>query len=140
MDDQQEEHAVRHEGDHGAATGIPSVEEVGEDIRSHAEAQRPRIADSAQHAADAARQAARDLRGEEAWMAGLVEQGADRLGQLAQTLRDNDLRSLLARAEGFARSQPVVFTGAAVALGFMLSRAVGGAQHRSNLPESSHEH
>jgi hypothetical protein len=61
-------------------------------------------------------------------MAGLVEQGADRLADLAWTLRENDLRTLLGRVEGYARSQPVLFTGAAVALGFMLTRVVATAQ------------
>lgn len=127
MDDQQQEVGGRHEA-MGAEHQAPSVDDMAEDVRSRIEAQSTRAADSAQHAADAARQAARGLRGEEAWMAGLVEQGADRLTDLARTLRENDLRSLLTRVEEFARSQPVLFTGAAVALGFMLSRTVGTAQ------------
>ena len=121
MDDQQ----------HGGAQAereLPSAENVAEDVRARMQAQGARAAEGAQHAADAVRQAAENLRGEEAWMAGLVEQGADRLTDLAQTLRDNDLGTLVNRAESFARRQPVLFTGAAVALGFMLSRTIGTVQ------------
>jgi hypothetical protein len=58
-------------------------------------------------------------------MAGLIEQGADRLAGLAQDLRNKDLRTLIADAEHFARRQPVLFTGAAMLLGFALTRAAG---------------
>jgi hypothetical protein len=82
-----------------------------------------RTAETARRAADAARDAAQNLRANEAWMASLVEKGADGLSTLAETLRQNDLKHLLSRAEDFARKQPVLFAGAAVALGFTLSRA-----------------
>jgi len=111
----------------GANESRSSVDAVADDIREQAEAQTPRAADAAQHAADAARQAARSLKGEEAWMAGLVEQGADRLADVAQTPRNNDLRSLLAKVEEFAHQQTTLFTMGAAALGFALSRAVGAA-------------
>jgi len=130
MDSERSE-GGRPNGGNGTGQEQPSTQQVTEDMRARAEAQRPRAADSAQHAADAARRAAQNLRGEEAWMAGLVEQGADRLADLAQTLRNNDLRTLLARGEDFARRQPVLFTVGAIALGFALSRAVGLAAQGS---------
>jgi hypothetical protein len=57
--------------------------------------------------------------------AGVAGQPVSALGlsTLAETLRQNDLKHLLSRAEDFARKQPVLFAGAAVALGFTLSRA-----------------
>ena len=67
-------------------------------------------------------------------MAGLIEQGADKLADLAQTLRTNDLRTLLTRVEEFAHTQPVLFTGAAMALGFAMTRAIGMAQRSSAQP------
>jgi hypothetical protein len=88
------------------------------------------------------RQAAQSVRGQEAWLAGLVDQGADRLTDLAQPLRTSDLNSLLSRTEDFARRQPVLFTGAAMALGFALTRAVavGAGKARSSYPEPRHDH
>jgi hypothetical protein len=104
---------------------VPVTERVADNVREQVHAQSSRAADGAQHAADAARQAAEKLRGQEAWMAGLVEQGADRLADLAQTLRNGDPRTMLAQVEDFARRQPVLFTGAAMVLGFALTRAAG---------------
>ncbi len=96
-------------------------------------------ADTAEHAADAVRQAAQNLRGQEAWIANLIEQGADKLSDLAQTMRTTDLRTLLTRVEEFARSQPVLFAGAAMALGFAMTRAVGAATRSSNESEPEHQ-
>ena len=58
------------------------------DMLEQVQTQSSRAADGAQHAADAARHTADRLSGQEAWMAGLVEQGADRLGDFARTLHD----------------------------------------------------
>jgi hypothetical protein len=109
----------------GGKAGDPISERIADDVGAQVQAQRSRAAESAQHAADAARQAADKLREQEAWMAGLIEQGADRLAGLAQTLRDKDPRTLLADVEEFARRQPMLFTGAAMVLGFALTRAAG---------------
>jgi hypothetical protein len=114
--------ATQHAGDGGRA-GDPVSARIVDDVSAQARAQSSRAADSAQHAAEAARQAAENLRGQEAWMAGLIEQGADRLAGLAQSLRNKDPRTLLSDAEEFARRQPVLFTGAAMILGFALTRA-----------------
>lgn len=96
---------------------------VTDDIRERMSSLRPRAAEGMEHTADAVRRAAGSLRGDEAWLAQLVEQGADKLSDLAQTLRTNDLPALLSRTEQFARQQPVLFTGAAMAIGFALTRA-----------------
>ena len=118
------EEAAQRAGD-GAHDESSLSDRVTDDVSAQMQKQSARAADSAQHAADAARQAAESLRGQEAWMAGLVEQGADRLAGFAQTLREKDLRSLLADMEDFARRQPMLFTGAAMVLGFALTRAAG---------------
>jgi hypothetical protein len=106
-----------------------AAKEAREGIESQAEAQRARMSDSARHAAGAAQQAAQNLRGSEPWVASLIGKGADSLADLAETLRRNNLRDLLSRAEEFARQQPVLFTGLAMALGFTATRAA-----RANAP------
>lgn len=105
----------------------PAAHRIADDIRDRMSSLRPQAADGMQHAADAARQAASGLTGEDAWMAQLIEQGATKLSGLADTLRTNDLQSLLGKAEQFARRQPVLFAGAAMALGFALTRAAAVA-------------
>jgi ElaB/YqjD/DUF883 family membrane-anchored ribosome-binding protein len=99
---------------------------------------RPQAAEGMEHAADAARQAAGSLRDEEAWLARLVDQGADKLSALAQSLRTNDPKALLSKTEEFARREPVLFTGAAVAIGFALARAATAAT-RSRASQPSEE-
>ena len=108
-------------------TADASARQVAADIGEQAQAQKSRVADRAEHAADTARKAAQNLRGEETLMAELIEQGAGKLTDLAQTLRESDLNTLLERTQQFARNQPVIFTGAAVALGFALTRLVASA-------------
>ena len=140
MDNEQIEQKSDAVPGNGADESRPRHGEVVGEMWERTEAQRPRAADTAQHAADAAREAARKLKGEEAWMAGLVEQGADRLSDFAQTLRNNDLRSLLSSVEEFARRQPVLFTMGAAALGFALTRTVGlAAQGGSRAAEHTAE-
>ena len=53
--------------------------------------------------------------------------GADELGGIADEIRRNDVAGLLGSVEVFARRQPALFMGAAVALGFALTRFVGAA-------------
>jgi hypothetical protein len=114
-----------HSGGDTMRNDVPATERVTADVREQVQAQSSRAADSAQHAPDAARQAADRLRGQEARMAGLVKQGADRLAELAQTLRNSDAWTMLTQFEDFARRQPVLFAGAAMAFGFALTRAAG---------------
>jgi hypothetical protein len=100
-----------------------ATQEARERVEAQAEAQRARMADATRDSAGAAHDAAQNLRGSEPWMASLVEKGADGLADFAETLRRNNLRDLLGRAEEFARQQPVLFTGLALALGFAATRA-----------------
>ena len=100
-----------------------AAEKVRDRVESEVEGRKGDVAERVDRAADALRGAAGKLQGDEAWIAGIVERGADELASFADTLRTNDLRGLLSRAEEFARSQPVLFAGAAFALGFALTRA-----------------
>ena len=91
--------------------------------QQQAESGKDQAADQMDKASEAIRQAARQMEDQQAWMAGLVERGADELARFADTLRQNDLRSLLQSAEDFARRQPMLFAGGAFALGFAAMRA-----------------
>lgn len=91
--------------------------------QQQAEAGKDQAADQIDRTSEAIRNAAQHMDGQQAWMAGLVERGADELAGLADTLRQNDLRSLLQGAEDLARRQPVLFTAGAFALGFAAMRA-----------------
>lgn len=105
--------------------------QIADDIRERVSSLGPQAAEGMEHAADAARQAAGSLRDEEAWLARLLDQGADKLSEFAQGLRTNDPQALLSKTEQFARREPVLFTGAAMAIGFALARAATAAARGS---------
>lgn len=113
----------------GKAESLPGLgtNRITDDIRGRMSSLRPKAAEGVQHAADAARRAAKGVGEEEAWVGQLLEQGAGKLSELADTLRTNNLQNLLGKVEQFARRKPVLFAGAAMALGFALTRAAAAA-------------
>lgn len=60
--------------------------------------------------------------GKQDWIARAVDGGAQELSALAQALRGRDVASLFAEVQSFARRQPAVFVGAALAAGFAVAR------------------
>jgi hypothetical protein len=111
--------AVREE-----ASGIGSTIKQG--LSEQVERQKNGIADRLSAVAERAHQTAGDLRGQEAWLGGLLGRGADELAGIADEMRRNDVAGLMGSVEVFARRQPALFMGATVALGFALTRFVSG--------------
>jgi hypothetical protein len=74
--------------------------------------------------AGALRKAAREMGGgnSQAPMSRMVESAADGLERVSSKLREKDLDGMLRDVESFARQQPLVFFGAAVAAGFLAMR------------------
>ena len=108
-----------------------SARDAGENTLSQAqdraESGKNRAAEGVDHATDAVRGAAERLKQQEPWLADMVSRGADELAQLADTLRTNDLRSMLSRTEELSRRQPMLVAGAAFAAGFAAMRAARSA-------------
>jgi len=115
-----------------------STAQVTETVKTLADEARSGAAEAAESGKDAlagqlddvaraVHRSGEQLEGHQDWMAQLVERGADQLGDLATTLRANDLH----RIEQLARSQPALFVGAAMAAGFATARlgkvAIAGA-------------
>lgn len=131
--------AARDVAAEARATGTSVKNEVGglahslkEGLAAQAEQQKNAIADRIGRVADRVQTTAGDLQGDEAWLAGWMERGARELGGLADEIRGNDVPGLVGSAEVFARRQPAIFVGAAVALGFAVSRVLmgGGSDSR----------
>ena len=110
---------------------------VKEQVLSAAEEGKDGVAERLENVAGAVHRSGEQLEGQQDWLAQLVERGADELGNLASTVRSNDLRGLVGKLEDMARKQPVLFVGAAMAAGFASARlgkvAIAGAS-RSDLP------
>jgi hypothetical protein len=68
-------------------------------------------------------------------VARLVGHAADGLERLSGTLRSRDVDSLLGDVQSFARSQPALFFGAALAGGFLAARFLASSQRRPGAGE-----
>ena len=70
-----------------------------------------------------------------------ANQAAESLEQFAHSLESQDLQSLLAAVNDFARRQPALFLGASVAVGFVIARFLRSkspqSQYRYGAPASS---
>jgi hypothetical protein len=125
--------------------GSSIAEDVKSRVLSTAEGQREGIADQIGGVAEALHRSGEQFKGNQEWVAHLVERGAGELGTLAETLRTNDLQGLMEKLQDLAKRQPAVFVGAAMAAGFATVRlgkiAVAGATKADlpTLPEMSRE-
>ena len=103
-----------------------------------AEAGREQVAERLESFAGNIHEASRDLRRNEAWLAELLDKGAQELSGLAGTLQSRDIPSLVDGLQSFARRQPALFAGASVALGFAAVRLARSAAERQG--ESARAH
>ena len=132
--------AARQVGDKAASAGLDAVQQakaVADDAQdrassllgtatqkasSVAEAQKESVAGYIDDVAKAVHRSGEQLEGHQDWVAHMVERGAEELGALANTLRTNDLQSLIGNLGSLARRQPALFVGATMAAGFALAR------------------
>ncbi|MDF1584890.1 hypothetical protein [Marinimicrococcus flavescens] len=135
---------VRREAGKAAETVTAEARRLGAAARDRvegtAEAQKDRLADRISGVAEHIGKTAEDLRGQEAWLADLVDVGARELGGIAESLKSRDMGSILSAVEQFGRRQPALFMGATVALGFALGRAANAATSRSAPETGPHAH
>jgi hypothetical protein len=109
---------------------------------SVAEAQKENVAGYIDDVAKAVHRSGEQLEGHQDWVAHMVERGAAELSSLANTLRTNDLQSLMGDLGSLARRQPALFVGATMAAGFALARvgrlaASGGTASPDASPETA---
>jgi hypothetical protein len=81
-----------------------------------------RVASSAQTTADALRRAANDVGEDNAWIGNVLRKSADGLDRATRSLAGGDFSRGIADLNNFARSQPAIFLGASLAIGFALAR------------------
>lgn len=107
------------------------AERAKEKARSAAQDQKSMVADELVGFADAVRAGAAKLEERDrAGIARYVERAADNLTSISDAVRRKELGSLLRDVEGFARRQPGVFLGGAVAGGFLLARFLKSSAER----------
>jgi hypothetical protein len=72
--------------------------------------------------AQATGRAAREFEAELPQAAGYIRQASEQIQGVADTVREKDVRELIGEVQDFARSQPTLFFGGAVVLGFAALR------------------
>lgn len=131
-------HQARDVAQEAKSRAASTLGSLGEQASAVADDQKAGIADRMEDVAKAVHKSGEQLEGHQDWVAKLVEQGADELSSLANTLRSNDLQSLLGDLGSLARRQPALFVGASMAAGFALTRigrlAVSGAPAPATAP------
>ena len=113
-------------------------ERVAGKAKSRADRGREEIAEEVGTVVHHLRESASELRARDAWLASVIGRGADELGGLARSLKSRDLDDIIGSLDQFARRQPGLFMGAAVGIGFALTRlakSTAGTRHAEQ-PES----
>ncbi len=117
------------------------LDEVTEKAGSLADTQKQNVAGYLDDVAKAVHRSGEQLEGHQDWVAHMVERGAAELSVLANTLRTNDLQSLMGDLSSLARRQPALFVGATMAAGFALARvgrlAASGATASAAAPQAA---
>ncbi len=116
-------------GDRAAEQAQTIGDRAAETVQDAAADQKDRAAEHVDHVAEALRNSAEQLEPTEEQLANLVGSAAGQLEDLARTLREKDLSALVAEVQAFGRRHPAAFMGAAVALGFGISRFAKSSAH-----------
>lgn len=137
--------ADRHNGEGGAKDRLKSQA----DELMQAAKQRAKDVASEQKDAAAAqlgcvarglRDAAGSMQGESEFAGRYASKAAEGLERFAQDLRGADFDELVQRTESYARRNPGVFLGGAVAAGFLLARFIKSSHERSGYRSSGEAH
>ena len=98
------------------------IADVTEKAKGLATEQKELLAGQIGGVADAMERVATDLEGQNASSASYARMIADGASKISETVRDNDVDTILSMAQDFGRKQPAAFIGAAALLGFAASR------------------
>jgi hypothetical protein len=122
--------------DQAEQTAGRMVGQAKEQASSRLASQKDHVAGSAGAVAQAIRQTGRELRDQDQAAIGrYADTAADQVERFAGYLRDRDISDLVDDLEGFARRQPGLFLGGAVALGFLGTRFLMSSGRRAERRE-----
>jgi ElaB/YqjD/DUF883 family membrane-anchored ribosome-binding protein len=114
------------------------VSRAKDEGKARLEQQKHSFAEEIEGVVNALRSSATQLQNQEQRAAaGYVTNAADGLENISHSLRDQDFDALVGRTEEFARRQPGVFFGGAVAAGFLLARFLKSSQKRVSPPSET---
>lgn len=130
---------IRETGREYGSAAMETVQSAKERGESMLEESKRALANEVGGIERALRRTASELEREHQRAAGrYAERAANSLEQISHALREQDLDALIERTEDFARREPGVFLGGAVAAGFLLTRFLKSSGRRvTPLSESS---
>src|SRR3954452_18695238 len=95
---------------------------VADQAQQVANTQQEKVADTLEGVAQSLRDTGTNMRDQQPQVAMLTDQAATRIDDAASYLRQHTIADLIDQAENIARREPVLFMGAAFALGFIAAR------------------
>lgn len=115
-----------------------AVHQAGEQARAVADDEKRAVAGEVHHVAEALRRSAAHFKDEDQpTLAGYVQQAADSLDSFSRNLGERSLDAMVTDLERFARRQPGVFLGGAVATGFLVTRFLKASAERRHAQEAA---
>ena len=137
--DQTKEKAGEVAGQAKEKTG-QLLSQATEQAKPRLESSKEQAAESISSAAQALRQSGGQLREQQQGaVAQVAETAADQVERMADFLRGRDVDQLVQEVEGFARSKPYVFLGAAGALGLVAGRFLKSSGGKAPQTQSSEQ-
>ena len=110
---------VRQKVEETASTLVDQAQQVA---TTQVTTQKERAASTLDAVAKSLYESGAGIRDQQPQIAAIADQAASRVVDASAYLREHDLRDLVRETENFARREPVLFLGAAFALGFVAAR------------------
>ena len=110
---------VRQKVEETASTLVDQAQQVA---TSQVKTQKERAASTLDAVAKSLYEAGAGVRDDQPQIASIADQAASRVVDASAYLREHDLRDIVRETENYARREPVLFLGAAFALGFVAAR------------------
>jgi ElaB/YqjD/DUF883 family membrane-anchored ribosome-binding protein len=110
---------VRTKAQDTASTLVDQAQQVA---TTQVATQQERFASTLDSVAESLRQTGSSMRDGQPQIAGLTDEAARRVESASNYLREHDLNDLIRETERFARREPLMFLGAAFAIGFIGAR------------------
>jgi ElaB/YqjD/DUF883 family membrane-anchored ribosome-binding protein len=113
------------------ATGNRVTNQARSVVRNLANSQKGRVAERLGGVAQVLHETAKNIEQQDATAGRYASQVADQFDRFTQNVKERPIEDLFGDAEEFARHQPLLFIGGAVAAGFLLGRMIKSADTRT---------
>jgi ElaB/YqjD/DUF883 family membrane-anchored ribosome-binding protein len=110
---------VRNKAEETASTLVDQAQQVAS---AQANSQMTRAASLLDGVAESLHQTSTSMRDQQPQIASVADQAASRVEGFSSYLREHDMNDVVRDAESYARREPLVFFGAAFAVGFIAAR------------------